>query len=420
MSEVAAREPSLNVEPDLWVDLEVPYHKIDEKWDERYEAKLRTLVGEGRIQPRTLHLYLRLEDNWEDPDDAEAALEEILSIKGGKLARNLLCQYKFGYGVGNHIIKDCARKIDAECAETDFQDLYYDAYDAGDKTTLIALIQLIDSQVLKDVLVLEYCYGKSPRLVSISSDFEGLTGDDTIENIVEKMSEGDFRTYRYWHSFTHDSKRYVIIKRQIDDDVERQAEENLEEEPAEFVVLKFIGENLEIYSSTNTIAGKTRTGVNEAVDTAEFEEPDAANSRQSFEQVVDDVEGLDDLDLSELDIDDVDLQEATIAFAGLKLESSPLPDAPSITIKNSEGVSSAISALRESGYDLTESLDDIQKIYIQYNDREYRVRPVEKTVEGEIQWIFRYNASYLTDNEKSEFESLIREVFGVLPVFEAE
>ena len=88
MSKVTRDLPELEIDEELWIDLEVPYGKIREKWDQRYERELRRLVEKNIIGEKILGIYLSLFEI-HDAEDREDTLEKILD-EDERLGYNLL------------------------------------------------------------------------------------------------------------------------------------------------------------------------------------------------------------------------------------------------------------------------------------------------------------------------------------------
>lgn len=400
--------PDLEVDALFWRDLEVPFGKVRDKWDERYSNELQYDIERGRIKSRVLDLYFTLMGESDFPDNAKQVVNELHDYDEN-WAYNLVCVRKFASNKNTNIVKDCAREgAYSEVEGTPFHRIYRECYDSGDKIGLIALLHLFNRNRLRDIHGLSYCYPKKPRSVASGSEISDLDINSRVNEILETMSSDDFRTYDHWHSFESNGTRYVMIKRQIDDDVERQANGNIEEEPAEFVILKFVGDRLEIISKTKTIAEKARNGVNSSVDGAEFNSVDADIPREELDRVVTDLTSPD----SEI------AKNEDLIVTGINLEGSPLPGHPSLRMKSEEGIIRAVDTLRNQGYDLTESIDDIRAVQIDFQNRDYTLRPNEQEQEGETRWVVRYDASYLRDDEREEFEETITGLLDINVVFE--
>lgn len=412
----------LNIDEALWVELEIPYGKIKEKWDIRYKANLRQHVEKNRIREHVLRIYTELNDIY-DADSREAALDKLLA-ENEELGYNLLCLKKFSDHKKPEYFKQYRDFLDSNTVGTSLQAPYLDAWEKDDKIGLAALLQIIDEDAdrLKTIYCLDYCDRKKPKSVLVNSENSDLDLTAEADCIVEQMRSNEARSYEYWHSFEYDGRQHLMIKREIDDDVELQANGNIQKEPGEFIVLRYSGADLEILSKTNTIAGRAQAGVNQAVDGVQFEEVAA---QATYDEVESTIKGLlDEGPLSEIEGQGDESQPAEddldrLTITGIKLSSTPLPNHPSLRMKTDEGIRETIQAFQEMNYDLLEAVDDIEVIFTDFDGREYSLRPQEQErVEGEPYWIFKYDARAPPRDEREDYQALIRNLFGIDIIFE--
>jgi len=188
MSESEFTSLSLEGDREFWVDIEVPYGKIREKWDEEYERRIRDRLDGGLLHERILDLYFELIGQSNRPDDPVIAFEQLVE-NDERLGYNLCAQHEFAYGKNLGIVKNCAyNAVAGPVADTPVYSIYLDAYDALDKVTLTALIQLFDTNVLKDILGLNYCHGKGPRTLA-----QQTTGGVLIPQVKSTISSKNSR-----------------------------------------------------------------------------------------------------------------------------------------------------------------------------------------------------------------------------------
>lgn len=416
MAEVEQEVPELTVSNEYWLDLEVPYNKISSKWDTEYEARLRRFVGGDRISSHTFEVYFELLDH-SFPNDKHIALEQILDhdLTWGF---NLLCQYDFSYQKSPKLVKEVAFQngINTYCQDTEFYSPYLNAYDRGEKITLIALTQLFKPEVLKNMLSLQHLYGKKPRLNARDTSAGNFDLNNAADAVVDRLSTTDFRQYENWHIFVHNDSTYIMIKRQRTDSVERQAGQNLEEEPADFVVMQFDNDDLKIYADTKTIAHETRTALNDSMN-VNFDTIDTRIPPDRIEPTIEEVFSFDpdDLDEEQQEVDNVEKFKVT----GIKLSSSPLPGHPSLTMKSDAGILDSIDALAERGYDIIENSNDIEVVFTEFGEREFKLLFKETEIDGETVNVIRYDARYPENEEKLEYEQLVRELFDIDAIFES-
>ncbi|WP_226041306.1 hypothetical protein [Natrinema sp. DC36] len=421
MSKVKPDTPNLDISRSFWLDLETPYGLIDDEWD-RYRSQLNQYVIEDyRISKELLKVHWCLERELSQiPYEREPLLSHILD-DNEEYGKNILCAYRFANGKNKKRVVACFEEIEGEVAGADFITLYEDIMESGSRDAMVSMIQLFKPEVLRNILGLQYCYGRKPQLIRHSeSKLEKLDALN-IDKVAESL-EHITDSYRPWHSFTHDEKLYFLIKRRLGDEVERQVDENLEEEPAEFVVLIFDGTELQIFSEKKKIASNALSGINEAIE-------------QTFQEEEDD-DGIDEDEIEDHQFDDMgqeltyeelksaiglakDIEDNTdLVLKGVNVENADLPNSPEIQLKANEGVQETLDWFEERNVELLNHPDDVKNITFVYEGRDFTLLPREGSSKGEEGWIFRYNASYPSDEEREEFEGQIKEYMDVEVRFE--
>lgn len=417
MAEAEASLPDLEIDGELWVELEVPYGKIKEKWGQRYEAELKSHIEKGRIGESILRIYASLLD-LDHLQSPEVLFEEI-TTHDQRWGYNLLCLKKFSDYKNLDFFKSYRKFLYRHCEETTLHEHYHTAWMSDDKVALTGLLQLFDpeGERLKSIHALDYCDRKKPRTVSVGSDLEDFDLQAEAEEIVAEIQSDESRKYQKWHSFKYEGREYVLIKREIGDDVERQATGNIEEEPATFVALIYSQDELEIISEKMAVANKARRAVNRSFDGVEFESFDPRATTDDVERTV---EGLLDEDLNaRVDETETDVDADRLVVTGVKLSSSPFPGHPSVTMKTDEGIVRTIRALKEMDYDLLESVHDVNVIYTRFDEREYSIRPKQhEESEEETRWKFTYDARQPPRDEREAFARLISDALDIDLVFE--
>lgn len=417
MSQEKVKLPDLEINDQLWVELEVPYGKIEEKWDQRYKEQLESGVESGRIPDTILNIYSVLLD-LDQTQPPELLLEDILN-HDEELGYNILCLKEFGDFKNIEFFKGFREFLYHNVDDTSLHSKYHPAFHTDDKVAITGLLQLYDPEGdrLKTIHSLDYCHRKKPKAVLDNGSTNDIDLESKADQIVEKIRSNEDRDYKRWHSFKYEGVEYIIIKREIGDDVERQATGNIEEEPATFVAIKYGDGELEVITDKSDVAAKARTGVNTSVESAQFETRDPQATTDDVDRTVD---GLlsDDLK-TQVEESEIDIDPDQFSVSGIKLSSSPLPKHPSLTMKTDKGILPTIRAFQEMGYDLLESIDDIDVVYTRFRGREYSIRPKQyKKSEGEIRWKFQYDATQPSKEEREEFEELIDEMFAIDIIFE--
>jgi len=284
---------------------------------------------------------------------------------------------------------------------------------------MVAMMQFFKPSILRDVLGLQYCYGRKPQLIRHSeSELENIDSLD-IQKVADSL-EHITDSYQPWHEFAYNGRFYFLIKRRLGDEVERQVEENVEERPAEFVVLTFDGTELRIFSEKKQIATNALRGVNDAIKQT-FEDQDEEVDEEEIEDHQFDHEGG---DLSYEELKSAinlaqDIEENTdLILKGVNVKNADLPKSPEVRLKAEQGVQETLDWFEERNVDLLNHPDDVKNIIFVYEDRDFTLLPREASSEDEDGWVFRYNASYPSEEERREFEKQIREFMDVKVRFE--
>lgn len=97
MSTLTATHSGLNKGKEYWVDVEVPYSKIVEKWDRKFKPRLKRHIKNGRLQKRVLAIYFKAIGVTDFPHDRSEAIDE-LKDRRKEWAINLCCQFEFSTG----------------------------------------------------------------------------------------------------------------------------------------------------------------------------------------------------------------------------------------------------------------------------------------------------------------------------------
>jgi hypothetical protein len=393
------------IDEDEWIELEIPARKIKEKWDDRYKDELIDDTKRS-IKKDVLSLYSEIADIEGDIYEKKVAVEKIID-KNEDLARNLCAVTQFSKGLNIDLIKECYSKIEESVDGTDLQPFYGEL--EGSRVGMVALIHFTEPGVLRDIHSLDYCYGKTPKKHPELTDDSSLNiFEDSSQEIIDYLESSDrFRDYRIWHHFDHQDSEYLLIMRQISDDVERQASGNIEEEPAKFIVLRKRKGNLEIIAESKKTASRVQRGFDDSIDHISTIESVETMSRSQVSDVISDFEYMEDRD----DIDDG--EKPDVLLISIFVSESPFPNQPSIKLKSKEGIMPSLKKFRELNHDLTDHPENIERFTVECDEKEFTIIPSEVGSDDEIGWILRYNARSLTDDERENFEARVREATDI-------
>ena len=421
----AQQSPKLEFSEEYWVELEIPYGLIDRDWDDQYRDEFDRHVEKYRISKDLLKVYWRLIDG-NNIEDIPYELDDIVSdIAGHDIdwLKNILCVFQFSRGKNPDFVGSVFGDIEDEIEDDEFNTIYNDIEDSGTKNAKVGMIQVIRPDGLRDILGLQACYRPKPQLVTESEDGLDSIEDLDIEEVIDYLERQTADEYENWHKFENEGKFYFLIKRDLMDDVERQVEENIQEEPAEFLTLVFDENGLHIYSEQSSRASTALNGVNQAIksqyqeeleesgeepedidmdelETRRFESPDIGVDYGEFESAIGNARTT--------------AENTELVLKSVSVSGANLPNDPDIELETEQGLGDTLDWFEERDVDLLEQPDDVKRIIFRYSDRDWTLIPKETG----NKWVFQYEVKLPEEDDQEEFESKIREHMEVDVVFQ--
>lgn len=400
--------PSVDFNREFWLDVEVPADLIADNWNDEYRTELKEFADSQRIVGNELEVYWRLCRDDDAPQKKTKILEKILAHEE-EWGMNLRSAYWFSSGKTPEYISYFFEQIESVVDDTEFEDLFDDFAENGRKFGQVLLLHLFDRNALRSILALDYCYGKKPYSLSRSGVDPSNPLDEIDADAILDQLRADSRRYEAWHRFTFEERQYFAIKRHLRDEVERQVDENQPLETAEFVIVKFRDGLLEIYSEQQTVAERTRTGVNRSFSDdsgIEYEPLDESAPYNHFDNASNQIRSLEE-------------DSGVFTVTGIKAENAPLTGSPTLELSSRRGILDALDDLANSDIDLLSDLDNISYFQVYYQDRSYDLYPERKEAsDGEQRWRLRYDSRFPSDEDRDEFESAVEDALGLRPVFE--
>lgn len=410
MSQQTATKQSLPVSEDQWKDLRVPYGNIKDKWDTIYDSELEDdFERTPGVKKLTLLCYYEYLDIDGKISKKEDALDKILD-KDESWKYDLYAVVNFSkYRINSpSTIKSCFDRCESLVDGTDFEDLYDDISESPDQVARVALLHFIDYELLKDIIVLDHCHGRTPSTqATIGNSDKADKIVEQAEQITEHMEKFEDRDIDIWHHFEHEGEHYVAISREIGDDVEQQVEENLEEAPAELVTLRTRDGSLEVMANSGKIASRAQSGLGKSDEDFDIDTSPSSTDSDNVSEVI-----------STLDSTEGD-SPSEMTLRGIKNKASPLHGSPTVEIRGESDISMALEQLSEEGYDLTESIGNIERFDVRYNGKTYNLYP-EPAGSGSDDggWIVKYGAQGLSDSERRDFEEQAEELLDITVIYE--
>ncbi|WP_418280489.1 hypothetical protein [Halorubrum sp. DTA98] len=417
--------PTLDFSENYWVDLEVPYGLIERDWDSQYRDEFDRHVEKYRISKDLLKTYWTLIDG-NNFEDLHYKLEDIVSdIEDHEVnwLKNVLCVFMFSQGKNPDFVDSVFDSIESEINTDDFEDIYDEVSSSGTKNAKVGMIQVFQPNRLKDILGLQACYRPKPQLVTESK--EGLDNIDEldIDKVVDYLEKQTANEYEHWYKFEHEGQFYFLIKRDLTDAVERQVEENLQEEPAEFLVLVFDDQELHIYSEQSSRASTALNGVNQAIrsqyekeleedevigentdanelENRRFESPDVGVDYDQFEAAIENTRTT--------------AENTDLILKAIAVDGADLPNNPNIELETEQGLGETLDWFEERDVNLLEQPDDVKRVTFRYSGRDWTLIPKET----DNKWVFQYEVKLPEEDDQIEFENKIREHMEVDILFQ--
>ena len=354
MSTLTTSPPGFTKGKEFWVDVEVPYTKIEQKWDWKYKHRLHQHINNGRLQKRVLSIYFKSMGRTDFAHEREEALNQIEEYDK-EWAVNLCCQFEFSTGVSEDTVVEFAKKAKSDIVAIGLEEEYEKNIGSGDsnpnKDGLVALCQLANPDILRQMLVFSRVASRYPKTV-YKRESGGTPTFKQWNQLIKTLSENSVEDYGIWYQFEHDGGRYLAIEQEDRDGVERQVGTNIEEEPANLILLHFDGQYLDVYTDTRKSANLSQTGINKDISGKDYEED---RNPVTSDEVADFTANITDKD-KERQEDDLDLD---YILTDIHVSRTTLPNNPEVKLSSEGGVGKAVAELSNLNYDL---LSDPKKI----------------------------------------------------------
>lgn len=410
MSTLTHSPPGLSESSDYWIDVEVPYNKISEKWGRKYRGKLQGHMETGRLQKRVFSIYFKAMGRGDDfPHDRSEALEELES-HDIDWAYNLCSQFEFSNGIGAQIITQFADKAESDIIDYGFEKelkLNLGEDDSNpNKDGLVALYQLCNPDLLKEILIYARASGRYPTRAYKRTKDE-IPEEDEWPSVIENLSQNSVEDYGLWYQFEFNDARFVAIEQEDRDGVERQVGNNIEQEPANLIILKFHGQYMDVYSENNSTAGLVQSGVNRELSNDEYEEdknPITPDQIKEFSQAIAD---------KDKERDEDDETEYEYILTNISVEESPLPNNPEIKLSTKRGIGKSISEFQQLGYDLLEDPNNIRRLKLQYEGWKFNITNTKRSNTNDGTYRELVYGTHANPQTRSEFEELVSDEFGI-------
>lgn len=408
MPTLTTQPPGLNKGKEYWVDIEVPYSKIVEKWGRKYKPRLNQHIKNGRLQKRVLSIYFKSMGITKFPHDRDDAVEK-LENKREEWAINLCCQFEFSSGISTDTILEFAKKGKEEIINVGLEEEYNKNIGGEgskpNKDGLTALCQLAQPDLLEEMLIYSRVTSRYPKSV-YKRDSGGVPSANDWEDLIETLSQNNVENYDIWHQFEHKGGRYIAIEQEDRDGVERQVGGNIEQEPANLIILHFEGQYLDVYTDSRSSANLTQTGVNKNVSGENYDED---RNTVTPDDVGDFAQNISNKD-KERQEDDKDID---YILTDLHVSRTPLQNNPELKLSSASGVGKAVAELKDLGYDLLSDPKQINRLKIRFEEYKFTVTNAKRrTGTGDTYRELVYGC-HADTSTREDFEELIKKEFQI-------
>jgi len=408
MSTLTTTPPGFSKGKEYWVDLEVPYTKIDQKWDRKYKPRLHQHMANGRLQKGVLSIYFKSMGKTDFAHDREEALNQLVE-HDKKWAINLCCQFEFSTGVSEDTVVGFAEKAKSDIVAIGLEEEYKKNRGGSDsspnKDGLVALCQLANPDLLRQILVYSRVSSRYPKTV-FKRDSGGIPSLKNWGQLIETLSKNSVEDFEIWYQFEHEGSRYIAIEQEDRDGVERQVGANIEEEPANLILLHFDGQYLDVYTDTRSSANLAQTGVNKDVSGKDYDED---RNTVTPDDVGDFATNITDRDKKRQE-DDHDLD---YVLTDILVSRTTLPNNPEVKLSSESGVGKAVDELNSLDYDLLSDPKNIEKLKIRYEGYKFTVTNTKRrTGTGDTYRELVYGCHAGTST-REEFEDIMAQDFGI-------
>lgn len=391
------------------MDIEIPYSKIVDKWERKYKPRLGQHIENGRLQKRVLSIYYKCLGETDFPHDRAEAVQELEEINK-RWAVNLCCQFEFSTGVSRDVIVEFAKKAENDIIDIGLEAELNENIGNGDsnpnKDGLTALCQLANPDILREILIYSRVTNRYPKSV-YKRDSGGVPSDNDWDELIRNLSQNNVENYGIWYQFEHDGGRFVAIEQEDRDGVERQVGGNIEQEPANLIILHFDGNYLDVYTDTRGTANHTQTGVNMDLSGDSYEEdrnPIDPNEMGEF------ASNISQKDKERQEDNNVKLD---YVLTDLHVSRTNFENNPEIKISAEGGVGKAVDELADIGHDILSDPRNIERLKIRYEGYKFTVtNSKRRTGSGDTYRELVYGC-HADTSTREEFETLMDKEFQI-------
>lgn len=387
---------------DFWKEVEINYSRLNELVGKNQRDQCKQLLQIHKIAIETMCAFL-------DESYSKSKLDTLEKI--GNIDQTPICIMlalkEFLVRKDSSIILSYFEKLERDNIHKRVNKYYNLIKDRPSKNPdyerLLFLLLFFDHKAnqphaLKQILALNTL---SSVNIPTYEQTKGITLDRYdlergMDRILTKLKKEDDKDMNYikFCDFEKDGNVYCFIKRQVDDKIERQINDNIRSKPAELLSYIFLnkGKGLQIRASRTSIAKNSIVAIQETIlgGNAQFKLNLPVISAEDFKDFAENV-----------------LKRAKeLKLLDIQVKNSPFEGAPSARIWSDSGISECLLQLRDLGFSLLEP-KNLKKITINFKGKKERI-----VFDMERMTVPTYKGEKLSPEEQDEFEKLVLEEFG--------
>lgn len=406
MSSSSLKLPGINKRSNYWRDVEVPYTKIKNKWSNKYRPRLSNHKENSRLQKKVLGIYFEYLGRSDYPNDREKAVDQLDKAEH-EYALNLCCQFEYANGKSESIVRDHAKGISSKISGTPYEEFYDKNIGKNNhgvnKDGLVALVQLFEPEKLKHILIQDHVQGRVPTNI-YKRNGGGRPSHKNWSKVISLLTKGSAGDYAIWEQFEFDGNRYVAIEEEDRDGVERQVGDNIEEEPANVIIIEFEGDYMRVYCNRKSTTNKVKSGVNKDSTGSNYDED--RNDRNPSEVF--------DLASTAVKHDSGSGNPShDYILTKIKAEVPDLNNNPEVQLSSDFGVGGAIKQLDEAGIDILSSPRGIKMLKIRFEGRIFTVRYSDTSKSNNSNYKELVYSSLADADKCQSFEDMFEKEFGL-------
>ena len=409
MSSVSSLTP-LTYDADFWVDLEVTGELIDEKWnDDEKRGDARDRASTPSVSKDALKIA------WEQVKDQSSRDKvhrsktdtfDLIEDLNSEVLKCLFAAHEFTRGVKRKYVSYYYDQISGQ-VDQEYEDLYDSLNTDGRRVGKTMFLYMYEQDALKSIFSLAHIDQPKPKAIGESGSTTSNPRRDIDRDDLEAIAQSDTREAVKWHDFEYEGADFITVKRHYRDAVDTQAQTNEEVEQAEYVVIRFYDSKVDVYTQKKTTASSIRDQLGSTFQSqsVEFDSAEERKPHDHFNNILP-VDVIQDID---------NLTDHTVM--GVVATDSGLSNAPSVKLRtDGDEILPAVRDVRDADTGFISDMKSVGQFVVDKNGKTYTLFPRQEDA-GDHQWYVRYQASGLTDDQRTEFEEDIEDILDIRPFY---